>query len=334
MKPFFHPLPLLLILTLGSASLFLHAQEAAKSDQKTPSNEESPATDASLEAIISRHITNLADEERKTRMKFMQIVIDDVARICQLDQAQKDRLSLAASGAVERSMKEWHVQAERYFRSRLEKSDPDEIKEKLESMGSMNFGSNRSEEEGESNDLWRDALKDVLSEEQIGQYEATLKRREDDRNDAFARLSLSMLDELLRLTPEQRTKLSEIVTSAVQENLREVRRYWGEYFEQGMFLSFANFAEAETLQSILTESQFNQLRDATGSFEHFWDQKRRLRRAMDKAAQNRKEKAEKAAKNGDGPGDVPKALKIDDQPKEGNAGALRMPGPGVRIKVD
>lgn len=240
-----------------------------------------------LSAQISQHILKLADEERKERLAFMSVVIDDVARLCDLDDAQRAKLDLAAKGASERSMKDWHTQAERYFRTRLDGTDPDAAKELLEGMGSVNFGGNRSEEEGESLDLWKETLTEVLNPEQVERYESVLAQREADRVDAVARMSLSALDTFLRLTPDQKIKMGELVEDAAGDYLTEVQSYWGDYFERGMLMSLANAADEEVLRAILNDSQFGRLREATSNFDHFWDQKRRLKKAKAKAALRR-----------------------------------------------
>ncbi len=241
-----------------------------------------------LSAQISQHILKLAEAERDKRMDFMKVVIDDIVRLCKLDSSQRDSLELAAKGASERSMKEWHEQAERYFRTRLESTEGDAAKEMLEGMGSVNFGGNRSEEEGESLDLWKDTLKDVLTEEQVKRYESVLEQRYRDRVDAFAKMSVSTIDDHLRLTPDQKTRMAELVHGAAVDYLVDVQRYWGDYFERGMLMSLANASDEETLKAILTNEQFDRLREATSNFDHFWDQKRRLKKAREKAALKRK----------------------------------------------
>jgi hypothetical protein len=265
---------------------------------ETARNEEEKAREkAPLSAQISEHILKLAEEEREKRLKFMAVVIDDVSRLCNLKKAQQDQLNLAAKGAAERSMKDWHTQAERYFRTRLDGADKDKAKEMLEGMGRVNFGGNRSEEEGESLDLWKDTLQTVLTDEQVKKYEDVLEQRQLDRIDAFAKMSVSTLDSHLRLTPGQKEKMGTLVHEAATEYLDDVQRYWGDYFEKGMLMSLANSAEEDVLKDILTEPQFDRLRDSTSNFDHFWDQKRRLKKAKAKAA------AQRAAKNG-GDGDV------------------------------
>lgn len=302
--------------------------KAAEAKAAEPSGETAapaPAGDADrrkepLNAQISAHILKLAEAERDNRMGFMRIVIDDIVRLCELDEAQRGRLELAAKGAAERSMKEWHEQAERYFRTRLESTDPDAAKEMLEGMGSVNFGGNRSEEEGESLDLWKDSLAEVLTDEQVRRYEAVLEQREADRIDAFARMSLSTIDDHLRLTPDQKTKIGGIVQASAADYLDDVQRYWGDYFERGMLMSLANAVEEDALKAILTEQQFDRLREATSNFDHFWDQKRRLKRAKEKASERRKD-GEKGEN-----GDSGEQTAEDEAAAVLQGGVIRVPG--------
>jgi hypothetical protein len=273
---------LLLILTFQVSGSILQAQNAInvapdpfggqEEKKASPQSETPPGEAAPLSEQISQHITKLAEAERDKRIEFMKVVIDDIARLCDLDEPQREQLELAAKGASERSMKEWHEAAERYFRTRLDAAEGDAAKETL--------------------DLWKDSLKDVLTPEQVSRYENILAQRRLDRIEAFARMSLSTIDGHLRLTPDQRIKMAEIVHASAATYLDDVQSYWGDYFERSMLMSLANASEEETLRSILNEQQFDRLREATANFDHFWDQKRRLRRAKEKAAA-RKQTGEK-----------------------------------------
>ena len=235
-----------------------------------------------LSAHISAHISKLAQAEREKRLQFMRVVINDVVRLCQLDEGQLDQLLLAAKGATERSMKNWHEQAERYFRARLKDADSDTAKEMLDDMAKVNFGGNRSKEEGESRELWKDTLSLVLNENQISRYEEVLKQRHLDRIDAFSSISMTTLDSHLRLTPDQKKGLGKLVYQAAVNHLDDVQRYWGDYLEKGMLMSLANANEDEALQEILTEGQFERLKSATANFDHFWDAKKRERQEKKK----------------------------------------------------
>ena len=330
MRPFSHPRFTILLLCLIAGSGFTtppaHAQkeidepdpfvvigekpgDAANKTDKADSVPKSEKSEAPLSAQISQHILKLAEAERDKRLDFMKIVIDDIVRLCKLDAEQRERIELAAKGASERSMKEWHVQAERHFRTRLESTAGDDAKELLEGMGNMNFGGNRSEEEGESLDLWKDSLKEVLTDEQIASYEAVLAQRHLDRVDAFARMSLTTIDSHLRLTPGQKAKLAELVHASAATYLNDIQTYWGDYFERGMLMSLANAAEEDTLKDILTEQQFDRLKEATSNFDHFWDQKRRLKRAKEKAVERIKAKGEEEKEKEEAPPATSKAKK-------------------------
>ena len=81
--------------------------------------------------------------------------------------------------------------------------------------------------------------------------------------------------------------MGELVHEASTNYLADVQRYWGDYFERGMLMSLANAADDEDLREILTEQQFDRLKEATTNFDHFWDTKRRNRRAAEKAALRR-----------------------------------------------
>lgn len=336
-------LPFLFLLLLAPP---LVAQEPDESDpfsdgagetgeEKAAEKEDSPpgetAPPAPLNAQISQHILKLAEAERDKRMGFMRIVIDDIVRLCDLDDAQREQLELAAKGSSERSMKEWHEQAERYFRTRLESTDPDAAKEMLEGMGGVNIGGNRSEEEGESLDLWKDSLKGALTKEQADRYEAVLAQREADRVEAFARMSLSAIDDHVRLTPDQKTKMGEIVQASAAEHLAEVQKYWADYFERGMLMSLANAADEETLRAVLTGQQYDRLREATANFDHFWDQKRRLKRAKEKAADRRKGK--KAEEPGEEPNPEADGDGAEEEMPKAAGRAVRIQGGGIRVKV-
>lgn len=269
------------------------AKEAAQQAE-----EKRIADNGPLAAQISEHILKLAEEERKKRIDFMTVVIDDVSRLCNLDKGQQRQLNLAAKGAAERSMKDWHTQAERYFRTRLDGAESDKAKELLKGMGRVNFGGNRSEEEGESLELWKDTLKTVLNDVQIEQYERVLEQRQLDRIDAFARMSISTLDSHLRLTPDQKQEMGKLIHTTASEYLDDLQRYWGDYFEKGMLMSLANAAEDDELKAILSEPQFDRLKESTSNFDHFWDQKRRLKKAKAKAAAQRAAAKEKEASSG------------------------------------
>jgi len=292
---------------LSAPPLTVRAQNGSRDEQGSAPAPGGKDAARPMPAQVDEQIQKLAFAERKKRMDFMGVVIEDVSRLCRLDETQQKRLNLAAKGAAERSMKTWHEQAQRYFSSRLKGANSDTAKEILANIGSVSFGGRDAEQESESESLWKDALKDVLTKEQIAQYEEVVEQRRQEKVDAYAEISLASLDNYLRLTPNQRKQLRVLVQDSANEYLDEVQRYWGNYFENGMLMSLANAAEDEELKKILTEKQFERHKAATANFEHFWDQKRKLRKAKARAAEKRKTKADEKD------GEKSDANKKDDQ---------------------
>lgn len=255
----------LLLISGGGLS---NGQEIAPAETKSP---------PSIEEQISLRVSKLATEEMRKRMSFMEIVIDDISRLCELDEDQQKKLTLAAKGASSRSMDRWHDQAVRYFKTRVNGADTETAQQILSDVGTLNFGSRNADREGEMESLWTDSLNSVLSNEQINRYQDVVAQREQARIDAFAQMAIASLDNHLRLTPDQKKQLNPIITNSANQYLNEIQRYWGDYLEKNMLMSLVNAADKSTLNKILTSNQFARLRTATSNLDHFWDQRRRDR---------------------------------------------------------
>lgn len=264
---------------------------------QVPSTSETEEDKFSIDTQISHHIHKLAEEEREKRMEFMRYVIDDIIRLCDLDEQQKAKLVLAAKGASKRSMESWHQQADRYFRTRVSGADADTAREILSNIGSVNFGGRGSDEKGEIEALWKDSLKEVLSESQIEFYNSVIENRARAEVEAFAGMAIAALDNYLRLTPDQRGKLTPIVQGSATEYLEEIQRYWGNYLERNMLMSLVNAAEPEDLSSILTEKQFGKLRSATTNLDHFWEERRRIKKAKKEAEETKGDNGQSGQSN-------------------------------------
>ncbi len=185
-------------------------------------------------------------------------------------------------------MKEWHEQAERYFRTRLESTDPDAAKEMLEEWAasiSEGTGPRRKASPSTSGRIRSPRSSPTNRSSDTRRCSSSAK---PTASTPSPRMSVSTIDDHLRLTPTQKTKIGEIVQASAADYLEDIQRYWGDYFERGMLMSLANAAEEDALKAILTEQQFDRLREATSNFDHFWDQKRRLKRAKEKASERRK----------------------------------------------
>ncbi len=280
----------------GITEIIKKAEAAGKSDKASGKDAEKKSPPRATPAQIAERIKMLSTQERKKRMDFMAVVIEDVSRLCDLSEAQEEELALAAKGASERSMKKWHEKATRYFSSRLKDADGDAAIKILKTLQNVSFGGREAEKESEMEELWKDTLKNVLTEEQVKQYEEILELRRKNKVAAYAQISIASLDDFLRLTPGQKDTLGKIVRGSAEKYLDEVQRYWGNYFEKGMLMALANIAEDDELKEILSKKQFDRHKGATTNFEHFWLRKRKEIKA---AEENKKKAEEEAQKKSD-----------------------------------
>ncbi|NNE93713.1 MAG: hypothetical protein HKN23_18845 [Verrucomicrobiales bacterium] len=241
---------------------------------------------------ISKHLKKMADVELQKRSAFMNIVIDDVVRLCELSEEQRGQLELAAKGATDRSMDSWRQSADRYIQGRMKGATKENADQMLQSIGNVSFGGNEAEKESEKNSLWKESLGEVLSGEQIARYEKVIREREAYSAKAFGMVVMATLDEHLRLTPEQHTKLAPLAEESTSEYLDDIRQYWGDYFEKSMLMSLLGGAEEKQVKEILSEKQFERWQNSTSNFNHFWEQRRREKKAAEKAAAKKEKEAE------------------------------------------
>ncbi len=286
-----------------------------------------------IEKLISEQVQKLANEERERRLEYMQIVMDDIIRLCRLGEPEQGRLELAAKGATKRSMERWHEQADRYFRNRVQDTDPATAQEILGNIGGVTFSGRASEGDSEVEELWKEALSAALTEAQLHTYETVVEERSRARIHSFAQMSLATIDDYLRLTPEQREQIGEIVHDSATNYLDQIQKYWGEYLQKGMLMSLANAADEETLAEILSEAQHARLKSATSSLDHFWKQRHKARKEEE---EKRKKEAEAQDKAATPQAAAPEPAAVGEGPIAGDAEAEAVPVAGggrVRIKA-
>ncbi len=272
------------------AGLSLHSpsfgEDPAADEAKVEKNK-----DESVQLKISRLLEKMSDGEKQKRAAFMAIVIDDVVRLSQLNEDQRARLEIAAKGATERSMESWFLQADRYVQGRMKGATKDTADQMLASVGNVSFGGREGEKQGETETLWKDTLTAVLNEKQVEDYAKVVEDRKRYSARAFGMVVMATLDEHLRLTPEQHSKLAPLAEESTREYLDEIRQYWGDYFEKSMLMSLLGGADEIKVKEILTDKQFDRWQGATSNFDHFWEQRRREKK---KEAAEKKPKEEEA----------------------------------------
>ena len=81
-----------------------------------------------IERQFLQHLAKMSDRQRESLLQHMTVRIDDMHRVCQLSESQYRKLSIAAKGAVERTMETWHAQMKEWK------------KQMVQQFGGLGFG--------------------------------------------------------------------------------------------------------------------------------------------------------------------------------------------------
>jgi hypothetical protein len=209
-----------------------------------------------MEAAISAHLYKMFVAERKKVLGTMMPHLEEAQRVLALPDATVAKLTTAAKGAVEQSLQYWRQNTERYVRQNVQTATPQNILQALAGPEPVSFG--RNEGGPQDMDLWKDALKQALSGEQLEKLEKTAQARRDHRLKAMAAMSVSELDRRRRLTSEQCAKLEPLVRKVLTEYQPDIERYMsGAWFLQYYYalVPVAGVPEKD-IQAILPAAQW------------------------------------------------------------------------------
>jgi hypothetical protein len=209
-----------------------------------------------MEAAISAHLYKMFVAERKKVLGTMMPHLEEAQRVLALPDVTVAKLTTAAKGAVEQSLQYWRQNTERYVRQNVQTATPQNILQALAGTERVSFG--RNEGGPQDMDLWKDALKQALSGEQLEKLEKTAQARRDHRLKAMAAMSVSELDRRRRLTSEQCAKLEPLVRKVLTEYQPDIERYMsGAWFLQYYYalVPVAGVPEKD-IQAILPAAQW------------------------------------------------------------------------------
>ena len=191
------------------------------------------------------------EAQRSAYTQELEVRIDELDRICDLEEAQTKKLRLAARGAVDASMKEWKKRAREYadrFAGRLvnragavaaarlvparevppaEKDPadnsvqkPEDPDDRIRELPASVFRSIASMVAPvQQNRIWIHTLATTLNPDQESKYEAAVKSRAAFLREYRVRQRVIELDSKLVFTPEQREAVFEIVDSVLGPSL-------------------------------------------------------------------------------------------------------------------
>lgn len=228
--------------------------------------------DTARQRKVNEYLQQLAESERDKRVERMRTVIEDIDRVCQLQGEQRQRLQLAAKGAIDRGLDGWRNRMDRWVRDRA-KGAKGNLEQFLAGVGTVRFGGEWREWEPERQEVWRQAVKGTLTTEQREAYKKDVMERYTFKHRAMAQVIAADMDRRLRFSGEQRSRVLELLTGAAEEYWERLESWSGDeeglpYYQMG---ALAGAVKPEDLGKVLTESQIRGWGEYLKRFNGVWD---------------------------------------------------------------
>ncbi len=251
----------------------------------------SPAeVDLEVEAEVSAHMHKRSVKQRAESLKLMQAQVEDVHRTVGLTPEKRERLALAAKGAVEADMIVWRQQMEVWTRQQLHTEvTPEAVKVMLANLESHSFSFFMTMSEPAKQDVWQETVDAVLSEPERAAWDKVVAERKAYRVSALAGMAVVELDRRRRLSTQQCAKLEKILAAVVDDYLPEIESSMSSRFSPwhlSYYSCLMPLAGAKTadLQAVLTPAQWKLVKtqDMTDA-ERYWrsiESRRKLRQQV------------------------------------------------------
>jgi len=230
-------------------------------------------SDSDLEGLVNEFLHTAARDQEQRMVKSMLVRVEDATRIVKLQPDAVAQLSLAARGAVERTMGTWRNSLEEFINNNLQGVRASEFRERLAGMG--NFSENISRDKSpQDQPLWKEAIKATLSTEQGELWKKELEARSAYRGRATAAMVLTELDRRRRLTTEQFQKLEPLVAKVIEDYSPDIARYLSNDWQLQSYSLLVPLTAipAADLKAILTPAQAKLLLERDlAQVQGYWD---------------------------------------------------------------
>jgi hypothetical protein len=242
---------------LGAAALFFAAGVKAQVRVEIgQQKDEGAAATANADERVSEYLQNLAETERTEWMDRMKSLVGDIDRVCALSDPQRERLTLAAKGAVDSGLNRWRANMETWVRDKARNVQGD-IEQFLAGVGSVRFGDTARTWEPEQQEVWATTLSAVLNESQRKAYDDDMRQRLAFKHESMARALVADLDRTLRLSEKQRGELLPLLTVAAAAHWDRLESWAGDeenlpYHQLGALLGAVPAADRDR---VLNEAQ-------------------------------------------------------------------------------
>ena len=225
-----------------------------------------------IQQAISLHLAQSEQDQTERMSRNMDIAVGDIRRVAGLPADRMRMLRVAAKGAVDHQLDNWRPNEENQVRQQAMGNTVSQVRQRLDGLGSINFGFTNGKSEPEDSPLWRDTVAHLLTPEESAKWNAAASGRETYRQQSIQHMLVAEMDRQLDLTLTQCEKLEPLTAKVIQEYLPDMNGF----LERGngidfrlLLTTFAGVPDNER-QGLLTSEQFAKWTQLTADYHSWW----------------------------------------------------------------
>ena len=229
---------------------------------------------------IEKAIADYLDRGRKLwkdqRVETRKAQVEELVTINSLDAVTTSKVRNGIEEAVTSALPAWGKGLEKSIREYVKSAFLGGADDRVQALegGQINFGSASEPEAVVAEETgWRELLRQSLSGEQFGQWEAREQQRLDRRMRAMAMMTVAELDRKLRLTMSQRSTLEERFLKVIREGKSKVDALFAQnYANSEIMLMVLNGIPDAEVKSLLEDEQLVVWREVASRYSGWWNQ--------------------------------------------------------------
>lgn len=267
------------LVTKGLASLEQGNSSQRSTEELKPARKrhpaEGPADPSEVEAVVSQYLAQVSRDHAQRGLESLLRQVERVVRVLNLEDSARAALELAARGTAQAAVETHRTNQGRYVRSQIQGVGPENIHERLKTVGGYSFYMGR-----EGTTLVESTLDELIIEEQRKLLEAHQDELVKRRTEAILQMALTRMEKTAGLSGAQLEKLAELLRGVMQKygpDIEQNFQSWGErtpWYLQSYYLMLplSGVAEAD-LKALLNEKQQGSWSEAaTQGGGHYWEQ--------------------------------------------------------------
>lgn len=225
-----------------------------------------------IQNAISAKLTQITADQRDKQKPGMDRLIADIQRTLHLSEERLALLHVAAAGVLQRAQEPMARRVVAEAERRTKGVSPKVAGKVLSSMDGFNQSRLRLSEDA----FWKDALRQLLTDQERLKWETVVAERAAYRAHAIAEYLLVRIKPVLSLDAGQEDKLLPLLQKAVQDYLPDAFVGWmSDEEDRGLYFGYVpvfvlGVPEADA-RTVIREAQWEKWRRAAGEYAGEWE---------------------------------------------------------------